>query len=136
MLFLGTLEVFRLISVKQSLRTGLKMAIPCVNHWRDGRNQCDPYQRVIDELRDNPFTVRIYRLEFIPNADSMDQMLDGQVFQVTAVVDVNLGFLYPFEGGPTITLRESAHTFIDSYPSFYGLNAATPFPNDPGVLPR
>ena len=34
-LFLGTLELFRLYSIKQSLRTGVKRALPCISHWRD-----------------------------------------------------------------------------------------------------
>ncbi|MBC7236404.1 MAG: pilus assembly protein [Chloroflexi bacterium] len=136
LLFLGSLEVFRVMSVKQSLRTGLKMATPCLSHWRDEPNRCNPYERLAEELDKNPFAITIHRLELTPSLEDVSLLFEGEVFEVTAELEIEFGFLYPFEGGPTITLRESAHTFIDSSPSFYKLNAKTPFPQDPGALPQ
>ena len=136
LLFLGSLEVMRLFSVKQSLRTGLNMAAPCLSHIRDYAYHCDPYERISNELAKNAFAITIHRLELIPDVDTVQHLWYGEVYEVIAEVEVEFGFLYPFEGGPTIALTESVHTFIDSSPHYFELNVATPFPRDPGVLPR
>jgi Flp pilus assembly pilin Flp len=135
MLFLGSLEIMRLFSIKQSLRTGLQMSVTCLSHARDYAYLCAPYEQLHHEMDRNPFAITVYRLELIPDIETVRQLRYGEVYEVTAEVEVEFGFLYPFEGGPTIALRESAHTFIDSSPEYFGLNAATPFPHDPGVLP-
>jgi hypothetical protein len=136
MLFFGSLEVMRLFSVKQSLRTGLQMAAPCLSHIRDDAYHCDPYEHLSSELAKNAFAIAIYRLELIPDVDTVRHLWYGEVYEVIAEVEVEFGFLYPFEGGPTITLRESIHTFVDSSPEYFDLNVVTPFPRDPGVLPK
>lgn len=135
LLFLGTLEIFRLISVKQSLRSGLKQALPCLNHWRDYPLQCDPLGPISHELERNPFTIRLHRLEVRPRIGEVQAIRFGEVFEVIVEAEVEFGFLYPFSGGPTITLRETASTFMDSAPEYFQLNVETPFPVDPGALP-
>lgn len=141
LVILGTLEIFRLVSVKQSLRTGLKEALPCFTHskdvwWADnyGAFRCDVNAIIIAELAKNPFTVRLHALRVTPDLATFGGDY-GDVFEVTVEADVAFRFLYPFEGGPTITLRESVHTFADSSPEYYKLSTATPFPGDPGALP-
>ena len=133
LLFLGTLEVFRLMSVKQSLRTGLRQALPYFTHWRERAPHYFPPEYVIvEELDKNPFTIRVYRLDVYPDASHLETMDYGDLFELTAEAEVELGFLYPLEGGPRITLRESYQTFIDSAPEYFELNVQTPFPKDPG----
>ena len=141
LLFLGSLEILRLFSVKQSLRTGLKQAMPCLSHWSDvaSRPMCDPLARIQSELRKNPFARGVYSLELVPNPnDWNDPHYTGQVpvigdiFEVAVIAEVQFGFLYPFEGGPTITLRESVRTYMDTSPEFLMLNPLTPLPADPG----
>lgn len=148
LLTLGSLEVFRLISVQQSLRTGLAQALPFYTHWRDTNyytTYCtpqpaclavkDPSIIIQSELKKNPFARKAGSVSIWPDALTLDNMADGTVFEVVATVEVQLGFLYPLPGGPRITLRESAWTFIDSYPDFYDLAWDVPFPYDPGALP-
>jgi len=134
LLFFGTLEIFRLMSVKQSLRTGLKQAAPCISHWKDYPNRCDPLELISEELAKNPFTVTVHRLHIEPVVESLDSARYGEVIDVIVEAEVEFGFLYPFEGGPTIVVRESVTTFIDSSPEFYELNPARPFPKDPGAV--
>ena len=135
LLFLGTLEIFRLLSIKQSLRTGLKQAAPCLSHWKDTayESHCNPYLLISAELDKNPFAIGNPQPRLVP-AD-VGNLRYGDVFAVTAEIDVEFGYLYPFPGGPTITIRESTYTFIDSSPEYYELNIQTPFPNDPGAVP-
>ena len=138
LLFFGSLEMFRLVSIQQSLRSGLKQAVPCLSHYRDYAAQvdCDPEARLLSELARNPFTVDVARLSLWPSAQELEGMPYAEVFEVIAEVEVPLGFLYPFEGGPTFTVRESSPTFINSSPEYFEMNVLTPFPVDPGPLPR
>ena len=146
LLTLGSLEVFRLLSVQQSLRTGLKQALPFYNHWRDieyYNSYCAPYCNaakdpsaiILNQLRNNRFARNPVAVAVWPDALTLDRMPDGTVFELVVTAQVELGFLYPLPGGPTITLRESAFTFVDSYPAFYGLVDYVPFPRDTGALP-
>jgi hypothetical protein len=141
LLFLGSLEIVRLFSIKQSLRTGLKQAMPCLSHWHDvaSRPMCDPLPRIEAELRKNPFARGIYSLQLVPNPNDWSdphytgRVPDiGEILQVRAIAEVQFGFLYPFPGGPTITLEESVWTYMDTSPKFLKLNPLTPLPADPG----
>jgi hypothetical protein len=144
LLLMGTLEVFRLFSVKQSLRGGLKQAATWYSHWRDvpHRISADPHELVRDEMARNPFSVQVHDLRIWPDPVDLEPDPDdpslpawGSVFRVVAEADVEFGFIYPFDGGPTITMRESVCTFIDSAPPYYGLRSETPFPLDPAMGP-
>jgi hypothetical protein len=137
LLFLGALETFRLMSLQQSLRTGLMEAVPCYNHWRDKayRTQCYPEGWLQARMRANPVAMGSVstRIEAPPDLDVLPY---GAVFEIAATADVRLGVLYPFQGGPTIRLRASTVTFIDAAPEYYQLWWETPMPWDPGPLRR
>lgn len=136
MLLLGALETFRLMSLQQSLRTGLMEAVPCYNHWRDVayRGYCDPDALVQARMQANPVALggATTRIE-VPDLNALPY---GAVFKVAATANVRLGVFYPFQGGPTITLRASTVTFIDAAPEYYQLWWETPMPQDPGPLRR
>jgi len=148
-LFLGALEVFRVMSIKQTLRAALKQELPCLTHWRDiaygEEHECSIVQitaRLTSTLDSNPFARRVGPVQLVPNSDEiMDTLLYGDVFEGIAEGEVEFGFLYPFEGGPTFTLRESYVTFVDSAPDYYELNnlpldeSGKPLPGEPALLP-
>ena len=145
LLFFGSLEIFRLISVQQSLRTGFQQALPCLSHWRDPAMReltlCYPIDRIVYQVAANPFAVDLDRSSariYVGGGDYevvMDTLEYGDVFEAEAEITVGLGFLYPFDGGPSITLRTSAVSFVDSAPEYYALWWEHPFPADPGALP-
>ncbi|MFH1086132.1 MAG: TadE/TadG family type IV pilus assembly protein [Chloroflexota bacterium] len=143
LLFFGSLEIFRLLSVKESLRGGLKEAVVCLSHSKDEPTlalyQCDPVERVREELKRNPFAVRPTGVVvYVDGGDwfpTIRAKQYGEVFEARAEVTVPLGYLYPFKGGPTITLAERTVSFVDSAPSYFQLWIEAPFPNDPGPLP-
>jgi len=157
LLTIGSLEVFRLLSVQQTLRTAVQQALPCVSHWCDVAyyraewwgEACpaDPTTIIEQRLRANPFArrprgARGLTVTIWPDPNTLTAWCGspnpeewGTVFEFVATVEVALGFLYPLPGGPTITLRESAWTFLDCAPRFYNLADTMPFPHDPGALP-
>lgn len=135
LLFFGTLEVLRVMSIKQSLRSGLRQALPYFTHWKDlaaRPHYYPPHEVILQSLRDNPFSVRVYELVITPDDRELDLMQYGDVFEVRAEAIVPLGFLYPFAGGNALRLVETHLTFIDSSPEFLELNMATPFPREAG----
>lgn len=148
-LFLGALEVFRVMAIKQTLRAALKQELPCFSHWRDAayheQYECSTGEitgRITSVLDSNPFAQRVGPVQLVPNSDEiMDTLRYGDVFEVIVEVEVEFGFLYPFEGGPTFTLRESYVTFIDSAPEYYELNnlpleeSGKSLPSEPALLP-
>lgn len=149
LLFLGALEVFRVMAIKQTLRAALKQELPCLTHWHDvayrEANQCSTGQimaSIASTLDSNPFARRVGPVQLVPNSDEVMNILRyGDIFEVIAEVEVEFGFLYPFEGGPTFTLRESYVTFVDSSPEYYELNnlpldeSGKPLPGEPALLP-
>lgn len=135
LLTLGSLEVFRLFFVQQSLRTGLKQILPCACHWQDEayRNEyCQTELQVqVEQLLDaNPLTRRKNRVTVWPDTAMLDIWEPGTVFELMVAVDAEWGFLYPFPGGPSYTLRESVWTFVGWDPP--GDLAG---PRDDGALP-
>lgn len=140
-LFLGTLEIFRLLSIKQSLRIGVKRALPCISHWRD-----ETYRReydcehivthITDELSRNPFAPQDdVRLTVTVDPANLDVDY-GQLVRLTAVAEVKLGFIYFFPGRSTVTIAEYADTFIDVSPDFLGFDPNVRFPLEPeGTTP-
>jgi len=137
LLFFGALEVFRLISIKQSLRSGVKQAMPYFNHWKDyayqGRGSWE--NKVRHELGRNPLLMDANPpLSISPNAATLNGMADGEVIEITVEVLVPAKFVYPLYSEP-IPIRERVVTFIDSSPEYFELNVATPFPRDPAALP-
>ena len=137
LLFFGALEVFRLISVKQSLRSGVKQAMPYFNHWKDyayqGRGSWE--ETIRHELGRNPLLMDANPpLSIEPNAATLNGLDDGEVIEITVAVLVPPKFVYPLFSEP-ILIRERVVTFIDSSPEYFELNVATPFPQDPAVLP-
>lgn len=117
LLALGSLEVFRLMAIQQTLRTGLKQILPCATHWQDKAyvaEYCQTELRVqVEQLLDeNPFSRRKIQVTVWPDGATLDSWDKGALFELVVVVDVELGFLYPLPGGPTITLRESMITFL------------------------
>jgi hypothetical protein len=143
LLFFGSLEIFRLISVKESLRAGLKEAVACLNHAKDEAAllsyDCGPEERVREEIEANPFSITSSNV--IVRVDGGDWLMTlqakayGEVFEAEAEVTVPLGYLYPFRDGPTITLVERTISFVDSAPTYFQLWTDLPFPPDPGPLP-
>ena len=69
----------------------------------------------------------------VPSDTEVELAEYGQLVEIYVEAEVDYGYIYPFEGGPTITLRESMTTFVDTSPEFYEMNALTPFPRDPGA---
>ena len=103
--------------------------------------QCWPEERIRQLINANAFAIRpdhsslrIY-VNGVDYLAIMDQLEYGDVFQVAAEITVGLGFLYPFEGGPSLTVRTTDVSFIDSAPEYYDLWWEHPFPADPGVVP-
>ena len=143
LLFFGSLEIYRLYSVQQSLRTALYQVLPSYNHGKDyayqGRyvSQSTPEALILDELRTNPFALRLTNESVVVSPDLLQvrNLPDGAVFNVTVEARIALGYFYPLWDEPWIVLRESATTFIDSSPGFYDLATDVPFPQDPGALP-
>ena len=137
LLLFGSLELYRVMAVKQLLRTGLKEALPCYNHWKDQafRSHCDPQSTLRATLRKAEEEGFIHILDYAiyPIPSNLNSVPDGQVFEVIAEAKIALGLFYPLDG-PSLTLREKAITFIDSSPDYFDLNLATPFPGDPGAL--
>lgn len=135
LLFLGTLEILRLISVKQSLRSALRLALPYYTHWKDTAGHIyypAPQQIVQNELAKNPFVVHLNRLTITPSEAELNAYTHGQVFEVVVEAEVPLGFVsFLSAGGRPIVLRETYETFIDSSPEFLELNVETPFPKEP-----
>lgn len=143
LLFLGALEVYRVISLRQTLRTAFKQELPCFNHWRDVAYR-EAYScsfpeiagRIAAQMDSNPFSRRIDAVRIVNLSEGeLEGLTHGTVFEVAVEADLEFGFLYPFEGGPTFTLRESAMTFVDSSPDWLQINWENPFPSDPGELP-
>ena len=143
LLFFGSLEIYRLYSVQQSLRTALYQVLPSYNHGKDyayqGRyvSQATPRQLILDELRTNPFALRLTDQSVVVSPDLLQvrNLPDGAVFRVSVEARIALGYFYPLWDEDWIVLRESAMTFIDSSPTFYDLAPDVPFPQDPGALP-
>lgn len=140
-LFLGTLEVFRLFSIKQSLRIGVKRALPCISHWRDEsyRYEYDCLnitKHIADELNRNPFAPQEdVHLTVMVEPANLDVEC-GQLVRLTAVAEVKLGFIYLFPGRNSVTIAEYADTFMDAYPAFLGFDPNVRFPLEPeGVTP-
>jgi Flp pilus assembly pilin Flp len=127
LLFLGTLEIVRLMTVQQSLRTALQKALPCFSSWRDpdSVNTCSRLDLLFaQEMAKNPLAIRLYGLEFTPTPDVLNAMEYGTVFEVQVAAEVRLGFLYPLTGDRTITVREKARTFANIMPAYMDLNAS------------
>jgi hypothetical protein len=146
LLTLGTLEVFRLMAIRQSLRSGLAQALPCFTHWRDstyrGRYDCSMdgiRARLAHELNSNPFAGNAYQLTIVkPNDVELQNVIGyGQSFEVVVEIRVKLGYLASLGGSltPIATMRENAWTFMDSSPDYLKLDPSTPFPFDPGNDP-
>ena len=143
LLFFGSLEIFRLYSIQQTLRSALKQVLPCFNHGKDiaYRSEyspaCEVRQFIIDELRQNPFAVSVLDDAVVvwPDLSQLRNVPDGEVFEVAVEARVALGYLYPLWNKDWIVLRESYATFIDSSPAYYELAPDVPFPYDPGSYP-
>jgi hypothetical protein len=143
LLFLGSLEIFRLLSVQQSLRTGLREGVACLCQWKDeaSRPYCDPIAEIVQQLDPdrNPFSLNPQGLALyvndIPYPDGMLNLAYGDVFVARAEVMIPLGYLYPFERGPIITVRVSQESFVGSSPQYFKLWRETPFPIHPAALP-
>jgi Flp pilus assembly pilin Flp len=126
LLFLGTLEIVRLMTVQQSLRTALQKALPCFSSWGDPNsvNTCNQLDVLFaQELAKNPLAIKVTRLEFTPPPTVLDNMEYGTVFEVQVAAEVTLGFLHPLTGDRTITVRERAWTFANVMPAFMDLSA-------------
>jgi Flp pilus assembly protein TadG len=139
LLFLGTLEIFRLISIKQSLRTGVKQALPCVSHWKDTAYRrdynCSPVSIrncIIDELKKNPFAPEQDVQLTITTAPDLNSADYGQPVRLRVDAQVKLGFIYFIPGRDTATIVEYADTFMDASPDYLGLNLEVPLPAEPG----
>lgn len=134
MLFLGTLEVVRLMTVQQSLRTALQKTLPCFSNWSDPHSQytCSQLDTVFaQELANNPLSIEVYGLEValtttLPDGSlapiNLDSVPYGTVFEVAVTAQVRLGFLYPLTGNRTIAVRERARTFASTIPGYMDLN--------------
>jgi Flp pilus assembly protein TadG len=140
-LFLGTLEVFRLFSIKQSLRIGVKRALPCISHWKDvtyrREYDCENIAtHIADELSRNPFAPQDdVRLTVTVDPANLDVEY-GQLVRLTAVAEVKLGFIYFFPGRSTVTIAEYADTFMDASPAFLDFDPNVRFPLEPeGITP-
>jgi len=140
-LFLGTLELFRLYSIKQSLRTGVKRALPCISHWRDNgyRTEYDCANiaaHIQGELARNPFAPGD-DVDLTVTVEPANLDVDyGQLVRLTAVAEVKLGFIYVFPNRRTVTIAEYADTFIDTSPTYLGFDETVRFPLEPeGTTP-
>lgn len=146
LLFLGTLEVFRLVLLKQSLSTGLREVLPCYTHSMDGAYltdvaniRCQSNPLGIDHIRtrlaQSLFSLQSgYDLAITTNPplETLTSEAYGQLLEVTAVLDVPLAF-YALPAWPLrIQITERAMTFIDISPAYIGLRESIPFPHDPG----
>jgi hypothetical protein len=140
LLFLGTLEVFRLMALRQSLRNGIKRATPYFTHYRDYAARAlyqqayDPVAAVQREMDSSLFPlsgaqpIRVYSQ---PPVDVNTPL--GSVFEVIAEVDVRSDLFWPLAGTNTVTIRESMWTYMDATPLSLELELpATPFPLDAG----
>lgn len=130
LLFLGVAEVFRVISIKQSLRAALQQELPCLTHakdwayWRDHCSSASIAERIEAEVARNPLA-QVRSVVVTPKASPDEAWIiqnSGLVFEVTAEATAQYAFLYPFRGGPEFVVRESVTTFIDSDPSWFGMN--------------
>jgi Flp pilus assembly pilin Flp len=131
LLFFGTLEVVRLMTVQQSLRTALQKALPCFSSWRDPYSveTCTRVNELFEqEMAKNPLSIELYGLAFTPTADVLDAMEYGTVFEVQVAAEVRFGFLYPFTGERTITVREKARTFSNIMPAYMDLSGSPQTP--------
>ncbi len=136
LLFLGSLEVFRVMSIQQSLHIGLQQAIPYYTHWRERASHYrDPAYVIAQELGKNRFAVGVSApvLEPSPYNLTEESMQYGQPLEIVATVQVEIGLFYPLthNGLAHITLRESYQTFVDSTPAYYDLGHHSFFPMDP-----
>jgi Flp pilus assembly protein TadG len=140
-LFLGTLEVFRLISIKQSLRVGVKRALPCISHWKDEayRYEYDCGNittHIADELSRNPFAPQDDVRLTVTVDPANSEVEYGQLVRLTVVAEVKLGFIYFFPGRTTVTIAEYADTFMDASPTFLDFDPSMRFPLEPeGITP-
>lgn len=138
LLFFGALEVFRLISVKQSLRSGVKQAVPYFSHWKDYayQDRGSWEEKVRHELRRNPLVMDANPpLTISPSAAELNALPEGATIIVTVEVQVPPKFVYALFTDSRIPIRETVVTFIDSSPEYFELNVQTPFPRDPAALP-
>ena len=135
LLVLGTAEVFRLMSVKRSLQSGLRQAAPYFTHRKElAEHYGDPEYVIVQELLKNRFAVGVDILEVTPSQAALDALTYGEVFEIQVRAEARVGLLFPIEGLPRIPLRATYQTFVDSSPAYYKLNPLTPFPVDPGDL--
>jgi hypothetical protein len=138
LLFFGALEVFRLLSVKQSLRSGVKQAVPYFSHWKDYayQDRGSWEEKIRHELRRNPLVMDANPpLSISPTAGQLNALPEGATIVVTVEVKVPPKFVYALFSNSRIPIRETVVTFIDSSPEYFELNVQTPFPRDPAVLP-
>ena len=138
LLFFGALEVFRLFSIKQSLRSGVKQAMPYFNHWKDYayHDRGSWEEKIRHELRRNPLVMDANPpLSISPSAAILNGLREGEIVEIVVEVRVPPKFVYPLFSGANIPIRETVVTFIDSSPEYFQLNVETPFPHDPAALP-
>jgi len=136
LLFLGSLEVYRVMSIKQSLHTGLQQAIPYYTHWREHAQHYDnPVYVISQELAKNRLAIGVSTPVLVPSPYGLTEeyMQYGMPLEVVATVEVEIGLFYPLtlNGVARITLTESYQTFVDSSPNYFELNPERSFPIDP-----